>query len=242
MNRFCGLFLISLLFAPVLSIGACSGGNQAGGGTDQNPTTPTVTVTPASSSITAAQNLGVTIAVSGTSGATTGSVVLSSGNYTSSATVLSSGSTTITIPAGSLAAGSDTLTAKYTPDSASSATYNSASGTASVTVTQPATTPTVTVTPVPSSITIAQNLGVTIAVSGSSGTPTGSVVLSSGSYTSSAAVLSAGSATITVPAGSLAAGTDTLTASTRQTPPVPRPTTAHPEQLRSPSLRAPPPP
>jgi hypothetical protein len=61
-------------------------------------------------------------------------VVLSSGSYTSSATTLSSGSATITIPAGSLAAGTDTLTAKYTPDSASSSTYDSASGTAPVTV------------------------------------------------------------------------------------------------------------
>jgi hypothetical protein len=212
MNRLSGLFPISLFFAFVISIGACSGGNQAGGGTNQNPTTPTVTVTPASSSVTVAQNLGVTIAVSGTSGAATGSVVLSSGSYTSSATVLSSGSATITIPAGSLAAGTDTLTARYTPDSASSANYDSASGTASVAVTQTATTPTVTVTPASSSITTAQNLGVTIAVSGTSGAATGSVVLSSGSYTSSATTLSSGSASITVPAGSLAPGTDTLTA------------------------------
>ena len=180
--------------------------------TEQNPTTPSVTVTPASSSITTTQSLGVTIAVSGTGGAATGSVVLSSGSYTSSATTLSSGSATITIPAGSLAAGSDTLTARYTPDSASSAIYSSASGTASITVTQPATTPTVTVTPASSSITTAQSLDVTVAVSGTSGTPTGSVVLSSGSYTSSATTLSSGSATITIPAGSLATGTDTLTA------------------------------
>jgi hypothetical protein len=212
MNRIAGLFLVLLLFAIALSIGACGGGGQGGGGGNQNPTTPTVTVTPASGSISTAQSLAVTITVSGSSGTPTGSVVLSSGSYTSSATTLSSGSAAITIPAGSLATGSDTLTAKYTPDSASSASYNSASGTASVTVTQPATTPTVTVTPASSSITTAQSLSVTVAVSGSSGTPTGSVVLSSGSYTSSATTLSSGSATITIPAGSLAAGTDTLTA------------------------------
>ena len=93
-----------------------------------------MTVTPTSGSISAAQNLGVTIAVSGTSGTPTGSVVLSSGSYTSSATTLSSGSAIITIPAGSLATGSDTLTAKYAPDSNSSATYNSATGSASVAV------------------------------------------------------------------------------------------------------------
>jgi hypothetical protein len=76
------------------------------------------------------------------------------------------------------------------------------------------TTPTVTVTPSPSSITTAQSTTVTVAVSGGSGaaTPTGSVTLSSGTYTSAATTLTSGSAVITVPAGSLAAGTDTLTA------------------------------
>jgi hypothetical protein len=97
--------------------------------------TPTVTVTPASSSISTALSLSVTVAVSGTNGTPTGSVVLSSGSYISATATLSSGSASITIPAGKLAAGSDTLTAKYTPDSGSSATYTSASGTAPVTVT-----------------------------------------------------------------------------------------------------------
>ncbi|MGO9338703.1 MAG: glycoside hydrolase family 44 protein [Terracidiphilus sp.] len=135
MIRFATLFSILLVLAIALSIGSCGGGSQGGGGTQSNPTTPTVTVTPASSGITTAQSLSVTIAVSGASGTPTGSVVLSSGTYTSSATTLSAGSASITIPAGSLAMGSDTLTAKYTPDSASSAAYNSASGTAPVTVT-----------------------------------------------------------------------------------------------------------
>ena len=103
--------------------------------TNQNPTTPAVTVTPASGSITTAQSLGVTVVVSGTSGTPTGSVVLSSGSYTSSAATLNTGSAGITIPAGSLATGPDTLTASYTPDSASSVTYNSATGTGSVAVT-----------------------------------------------------------------------------------------------------------
>jgi len=174
--------------------------------------TPTVTVTPASGSITTAQSLSVTITVSGSNGTPTGSVVLSSGSYTSASTTLSTGSASITIPAGSLATGTDTLTAKYTPDSASSANYNSASGAGTVTVTQAVATPTVTVTPASGSITTAQSLSVTITVSGSNGTPTGSVVLSSGSYTSASTTLSAGSASITIPAGQLATGADTLTA------------------------------
>ena len=213
MNRFAKLFLVLVLFGALLSIAACGGGNSGGGGgTNQNPTTPTVTVTPASSSITTAQSLSVTVAVAGTGATPAGSVVLSSGAYASAATPLSSGSASITIPAGSLAAGSDTLTAKYTPDSASSAAYNSASGTAPVTVTASTTTPTVTVTPASSSITTAQSLSVTVAVAGTGATPTGSVVLSSGNYTSLAATLSSGSAGISIPAGSLAAGSDTLTA------------------------------
>jgi hypothetical protein len=109
--------------------------------------TPTVTVTPSSSSITSAQALTVTVAVSGGSGnpTPTGSVTLSGGGYTSPATTLSSGSASISIPAGSLATGSDTLTVSYTPDSSSSSTYNTATGTSSaVTVTQAKTTPTIT--------------------------------------------------------------------------------------------------
>ncbi|HMD76955.1 MAG TPA: glycoside hydrolase family 44 protein [Terracidiphilus sp.] len=202
------LFLIGCICFVFLPNGCGSGGNNSSSG----PVTPTVTVTPASSSIRYSQSLSVTVAVSGANGTPTGSVVLSSGSYTSSAATLSSGSAIITIPAGSLAAGSDSLTAKYTPDSGSEAAYYSASGAASITVTQPATTPTVTVTPASSSITTAQSLSVTIAVSGSSGTPTGSIVLSSGSYTSSATTLSSSSATITIPAGSLATGSDTLIA------------------------------
>ena len=97
---------------------------------------PTVTVTPASSSITTAQPLSVTVAVNGGSGnpTPTGSVTLTGGGYTSAPATLSGGSATINIPAGSLAPGSDTLTASYTPDSGSSSTYNSASGSAPVTV------------------------------------------------------------------------------------------------------------
>jgi hypothetical protein len=99
--------------------------------------TPTVTVTPTASSITALQPLTVTVAVSGGAGnpTVTGSVVLTSGSYTSTATSLTGGTAQIAIPAGSLAVGSDTLRATYTPDAASSATYNTASGTsATVTV------------------------------------------------------------------------------------------------------------
>ena len=94
---------------------------------------PTVTVTPASSAITTLQPLTVTVGVGGGAGnpTPTGSVTLTSGAYTSAATTLANGSAQIVIPAGSLAVGSDTLSASYTPDSASSSTYKTAVGTSS---------------------------------------------------------------------------------------------------------------
>jgi hypothetical protein len=191
---------------------ACGGGggNSGGGGT---PTTPTVTVTPSSSSITTVQSLKVSIGVTGSSGTPTGSVTLTAGSYTSSATSLAGGVASITIPAGSLTVGSVSLKASYSPDASSSSSYNSASGTGSVTVNLA--TPTVTVTPASQNITLTQSLQVTIAVSGGSGAPsaTGSVVLAGGPYTSAATTLSSGSASITIPAGTFPTGNVTLTAS-----------------------------
>ena len=64
----------------------------------------------------------------------------------------------------------------------------------------------------PSSITSAQGTTVTVAVTGASGTPTGTVSLSSGTYASATESLSSGSATFTIAAGALAVGTDTITA------------------------------
>jgi len=215
MNRLAAQLLLFVFFSfasPIVSCGGGSGsGSQGGGGTNQNPATPAVAVTPASTNITTAQSLSVSISVSGTGATPTGSVVLSSGTYTSAATALGSGSAAIAIPAGSLAAGSDTLSAKYTPDSASSSAYNSASGSASITVAQAATKATVTVTPEETTHPYAQNLIVTASVAGASGTPTGSVVLTSGSFTSAASALNNGSATFYLQPGWLAQGSDTLT-------------------------------
>jgi hypothetical protein len=179
--------------------------------------TPAVTVTPSASSITTAQPLTVTVAVNGGSGnpAVTGTVILTSGNYSSAASTVSNGSAMIIVSAGSLSTGSDTLTVSYTPDSSSSSIYNSATGISSaVTVTQVKITPVLTMTPSPTSITTVQALTVTVAVNGGTGkpTPTGTVVLNSGSYTSAAIALSSGSVTVNVPAGALPVGIDTLMA------------------------------
>jgi hypothetical protein len=83
------------------------------------------------------------VAVSGASGSPTptGSVTLTSGSYSSGAVTLTSGSASINVPGGLLAVGSDLLTANYSPDSNSSASYNTASGASGiVTVTQAAQT------------------------------------------------------------------------------------------------------
>ena len=90
--------------------------------------TPSVTVTPSLSSIGTTQDLSVTVSVSGTP-TPTGSVTLTGGDYTSSATTLVSGVAIIDVPAGSLATGTDSLMATYTPDSNSSSIYTSATGT-----------------------------------------------------------------------------------------------------------------
>jgi len=96
--------------------------------------TPIVVVTPSVVSVTTAQTLDVTIGVQGSSQipSPTGTVTLTSGNYTSAATPLSI-LTTITIPAGQLAAGADTLTVTYSGDG----TYIGATGIGSVVVTVP---------------------------------------------------------------------------------------------------------
>ncbi len=176
--------------------------------------TPTVTVTPDSLSITPFQTLTVTVSLSGPAGGPvpTGAVKLTSGSYTSVGATLSSGTASITIPAGALSLGSDTLTVNYTPDSTSSTLYAGATGSSSVTVST--VTPTVLVSPASRSLLASQVLSVTVAVSGPSGGPTatGSVTLTSGSYDSGAVTLSGGSATINIPANSLSTGTDTLTA------------------------------
>ena len=106
------------------------------GSTDNAPATPAVTVIPSSQGVSVAQDLSVAISVSGSDGTPSGLVTLTGGSYISGPTPLSNGGASIIIPAGSLPVGKDTLTASYSPDSNSSSTYNGATGTASVTVSQ----------------------------------------------------------------------------------------------------------
>jgi sugar lactone lactonase YvrE len=95
-----------------------------------------LTVTPSAPSITTAQALTVTVAVSGVNGepVPTGSAMVTIGSYSSTAT-LAAGSATIDVPAGALATGTDNIAAAYTPDSTSIAIYAGGTGQSSVTVT-----------------------------------------------------------------------------------------------------------
>ncbi len=176
---------------------------------------PTVTVM-GPPSVVATGSASVLITVTGNSTPPAGTVTLSSGTYESSSSTLNvpgsnSNGVYIVIPSGVLALGTDTLTANYTSTSSS---YSGASGSTTINVTSPTKTPTVTVTPSASPVSTTQSLVVTVAIAGGAGnpTPTGSVVLTGGGYTSAAAVLSGGSASIIVPAGALAVGLDPLTA------------------------------
>ncbi len=177
--------------------------------------TPAVTVTPAANSITAKQSLDVNVAVapSGGGAAPTGSIVLTSGPYSSPEITLNGGRAKVTIPVGSLLAGSNTLLATYTPDTASESTYSSTSGSAQVAVLFE--TPAVTVTPGAALIGAAQSLDVDVAVTAGGGgpVPTGSIILTGGNFTSAPAALTSGAASVTIPGGSLAAGDAVITAS-----------------------------
>jgi len=74
-------------------------------------------------------------------------------------------------------------------------------------------TPTVTVTPASGTIAYSSPLNVVISVTGTGATPTGTVTLTSGSYSSAVTTLASGSATVTIPANTFTrAGTYKLTA------------------------------
>lgn len=173
--------------------------------------TATVTVTLSQTTVALNQSLTVAVSVTGGSGTPTGNIALVSGSFTGTSGALSGGSYTITIPAYSLVAGTNTLTVSYGGD----ATYAESSAIASVTVNKIA--PTVSAQPSPTTLGANAQLQVTATITGVGPTPTGTVQLTGGGYSSSACTLnSSGSAalcTFTIPSNSLNSGTDTLTVS-----------------------------
>lgn len=159
-------------------------------GTAVGAGTTIVTVTPATTTLARTSPLDVTVTVKGsaTAGNPTGNVTLSGGGYTSTAQAVTASGTdsataTFTIPANSLTKGAVTLTASYGGDT----NYSNQTGTAALTVIGLA----ATVAVVPASATIDSGVAfnVTATVTGAGVTPTGTVTLSGGGYTSSAGAL-----------------------------------------------------
>jgi len=97
---------------------------------------PSVAMSLTPTSVTATQSFTVAVSLTGGNGKPipTGSVIVTSGSYTSAATVLNAGSATITINGGVLGNGANTLFAMYTPDTTSSSIYGASSGTVSINV------------------------------------------------------------------------------------------------------------
>lgn len=213
MRQYATSTLALLIFAMAFTVYGCGGGSgSTATPTASAPATPAVAVTPASNTISTLQSLSVAILVSGTKGTPTGTVVLSSAGYTSGSATLVAGAAAISIPAGALSAGTNTITAKYTPDSSAASSYGVASGTGTVIVTQAPKSATVIVTPEESSLPYSENLIVATSVKDGSTGLNGTVVLSSGSFTSAAVALNSGSATFYLQPGTLATGANTLTA------------------------------
>jgi len=162
-------------------------------------TAPTATATPvispASGSYTSVQTATIT-------DSTAGAIIY----YTTDGTAPSNTSNVYSAPV-TISSTTTLLAIAIAPGSAQSAVAS-----ATYTIQLPI-APAVTITPSPTSITTAQSLTVTVDVNGPSGssTPTGSVTLTSESY-STKQTLTGGAATFNVAAGTLPVGANTLTA------------------------------
>jgi hypothetical protein len=169
----------------------------------------TISATPSATSIetNAALTISGTISVSG--GTPNGNVIVSGGGYTGTAGVYG-GQYSLVIPPGSLSAGNIVLSVQYNGGEF----YLPASTSITVAVTQfVKIAPSLTITAASTSIDAGQQFDVTVAVAGSDGQPTGSVTLTSGSYSSGAWPISGGSTTVVFPANTLSVGTDTINVS-----------------------------
>jgi hypothetical protein len=167
--------------------------------------TPALVLTSSAATITVgtAETFVLTLPTADSAG--TGTVTFYVGTATLGSRTASNGSATFTTTA--LPAGKDSITATYAGDT----NFNGATSPAIVVMVAPAMTLTSAVTTIYSGVSDA--LTISLGVGGSSVIPTGTITLSSGSYTSAAATLLAGSATITIPANTLREGSDTVVAS-----------------------------
>jgi hypothetical protein len=169
----------------------------------------TTTVTPSSANIYTNAALTLNGTVTASSGSPSGYIFASIGNYTSPPGDVLNNQYSITIPPGTLPAGSDAIAISYQGDS-----YYAPSATSTtVTVTQwTKIDPTISITPAATTVGAGLQLGVAVAISGSGGPGTGSVTLSSGSWSVGPWAVINGTANFTIPSNTLPIGTDTLTA------------------------------
>ena len=168
--------------------------------------------------------IGVGVAGGAYSPGPTGTIVLTAGSYTSAPMPETGAYMYIDIPAGTLAMGTYTMTATFTPDAASSAIYLPASGAAQLTVSAPQyITPTVGLGPSASTITSVEPITLSVSVRPVflgvvNPAPTGTVIVTGGGFSSGPVTLvpgggtfTDGEATINIPAGTLPVGQSTLT-------------------------------
>ena len=158
----------------------------------------TITIRPASTTVTSIQSLAVAITVAGTGslGTPTGTVTLTGGGFASSPTTLdATGAASITIPAGSLQIGPVTLTATYSGD----VDYATTTDSVNITVTQVAYALAATA---PASVTPGNSVTSTLTVSTNNGY-VGNIALSCANATSPANAQDVPSCTIS-PATSVA--------------------------------------
>jgi len=175
-------------------------------------TTPTVKVTFSPPAISFVDGVNVTVTVVPASGGPTPSGIVNvtspSINYGNLYMTLKGGTATKSLPGGSLPAGNDTFTANYPGD------YNNHPVTGTATIAVSKVTPTISIdTNGLSSISTYQSLYVAVhAVSGTGpgSDPTGTVTLTSGTFTSQSMILENGGALVLIPAGSLTPGTAML--------------------------------
>jgi len=168
-------------------------------------TAATVSASPASSSIDSSNALVVTATVTGSGDTPSGSVTFSSGTYTSSPVNLNAGTASVTIPAGTLADGTDTITASYSGDgiyAASDATTTVTVSTATLTATTTTLAASATTATYGDSITLTATVSTT-AATGTVNFYSNSALIGTGTLTSGTASL----ATTTLPIG-----TDSITA------------------------------
>jgi len=171
---------------------------------------PTVTITPPSG-VQSTYPFSIPVKVSGPSGdpTPTGNVSLNLGTSVVGTQSLVNGSTTFVIYQYSLPAGANSLTASFTGDS----NYTSGTGTGVVNVIALSS---INFVPFGQSVAVNQPLTFSVVVSANTNNPipsaTGTITLTSGTYTSAATALSAGSVSFTIPANSLAVGSDQITA------------------------------